>query len=197
MKRSFTDGGNWPGQHMWKMRARPNGRAVVLLQMGTEGWDWRPQASSKWESLGSWVPGWCEGWERQQKAGERGFPESASSNCTHSGSLAWTQPLGWQGSTWVSTSHQGAGTSGFSLQGKQLELLPPQCHLQRPGPRAIGCTCWGFKALDLLGRCSHPTHVGHLDWTSWGEGISLPFDPEDSDGKVRSLSNFRKCGILV
>lgn len=92
-------GGNWPGEHMWKMRARPNGWAVMILWTGTKGWDWR------------------EG--PRQLINRKAWAVRCQDD-VHASS--------WQHPTQVSASCLGAGTSGFwlnSLQGKQLDLLMP------------------------------------------------------------------------
>lgn len=83
---------------------------------------------------------------------------------------------------------------------------PPQCHLQKPGPHAVSCSCTapigfvlgpGHKVLDPLEKCSqpswlakaNPTNLGHLHLHSMSsaEGMSLLLDPKDSDRKIRAI----------
>lgn len=223
-EKNFTDGRNWPGQHMRKTKASANGQAEVLLQTETEGRDWlrRPKASSKQNSLGSLMPGWCEGQGWQQKTWNGGFLESASYNSTYSDHVIWTGPLGLQLSMKFSASCLGAGLSRSSLvlskgsswnyfclstsmpsskawcTSRQLQLhsahwLCPWLRTQSAGSLEKVLTAQLVEAT--------PTHLGnlYLAMSIWHSGgLSLPWYPKVSERKVRALCTmFINCKILV
>lgn len=176
-EKDFTDDGNWPGQHMWKMQARPNGQAAVLLQTRAEGSEGPGGLRHllNMSTLAAWCPCVVKAKDDSRKP-KKEVSLSPLPLTPRSGNRVWAGVLSGQFTTQVSASclqsrHFQVLTCSFWR--KQLELLfclsnslpyskaqstgsQPQWHR---GPISDTWCCpfgRGIQGLDLLKKCSQP-----------------------------------------
>lgn len=202
---------NWPGQHMWKLQARPNGRAVVLLQTGTEG-D-QPGGSRHLLNWKAWAVFYHQGdmeAKGDSKKPEKEVSQSQLAIAPHM--RAWSGQDHWADNTLCSFllpvrgQHFQVLTS--SLQRKMLEWL--SVHLkaitQSPSMGSCTCLCLSEDPKDWTCRKSAHSPAGE----SKSHSLRIPvfgldelrrrsitaLDTKESDKKVRAYP-FMKCVILV